>query len=753
MKRFSFSLVLVLISIFAKATISTELSVQLQAEISENPTQITLNWKIEPGVTGYSIYKADNAQSNRWGNPIISLTSEDSTWTDTNISVGTLYEYRIVRTGTRTGYGYIATGIKVPAIESRGTLALIVDNTFADYLALEIDQLILDLTGDGWYVVRQDVNRTDSVSVVKSYIYNIQAAHPNLKSVYLLGHVPVPYSGNVYPDGHGDHRGAWPADGYYGYTNVEWTDQSVNNTTANDPRNHNVPGDGKFDNQLFNPAPVDFQIGRVDLSNLPAFALPEEDLLKNYLNKAHLFKHGDIPVIEQALIDDNFKNFSEGFAANGYRNFSPMVGYQNIHDVDYFTSMEQENYLLSFACGPGSYTSAGGVGTTNNFANTFLDGIFTVMLGSYFGDWDSQDNFLRAALGSGNILTNMWAGRPHYYFHHMAMGETIGFGVETTMNNITGEYFPVGSYGAYIHMALMGDPTLRLHPVKTPFNLNAIAAPNQSGDVFVNWQASPDTAVIGYNLYRSNANDGIYQRVNLNPITATNYIDPCVPTGSYSYMLRAIKLQTSASGSYYNLSQGIFSSFSVSSNCLPLPVELSQFNAFEINNQQVQLEWQTETEIDFSHFEIERSKDASQWEYIYEVAANGAIEGQTNYRFIDQNPNEGFNYYRLKMVDKDGSYEFSNIQIVTIKVETDFGLSISPNPTSDKINLAFKDPIKGPIQIEIIDAEGQLIESKTIESSQLIYRSSMNINHLAKGIYFIQLQYEDVQLIKKIAKL
>ena len=52
-----------------------------------------------------------------------------------------------------------------------------------------------------------------------------------------------------------------------------------------------------------------------------------------------------------------------------------------------------------------------------------LQSVFTFLFGSYFGDWDSPDNFLRAALASGTILSNAWSGRPLWSMHYMAMGD------------------------------------------------------------------------------------------------------------------------------------------------------------------------------------------------------------------------------------------------------------------------------------------------------------------------------------------
>ena len=77
-----------------------------------------------------------------------------------------------------------------------------------------------------------------------------------------------------------------------------------------------------------------------------------------------------------------------------------------------------------------------GVGSTSDFAANDPQVVFTMLFGSYFGDWDSQDNFLRAALATPTYtLACVWAGRPYWYFHHMGLGETIGFSARVSQNN------------------------------------------------------------------------------------------------------------------------------------------------------------------------------------------------------------------------------------------------------------------------------------------------------------------------------
>src|SRR5207248_52270 len=140
-----------------------------------------------------------------------------------------VYEYQIVKNAQGyKGYGYIQAGINVPLADNRGTAILIVDKTYAASLATELRRLEQDLIGDGWGVIRHDVGRNDSVVSVKALIRADYVVDPaNVNTVFLFGHVPVPYSGLLNPDGHPEHLGAWPADVYYGDLDGEWTDKTV----------------------------------------------------------------------------------------------------------------------------------------------------------------------------------------------------------------------------------------------------------------------------------------------------------------------------------------------------------------------------------------------------------------------------------------------------------------------------------------------------------------------------------------------
>jgi len=212
--------------------------------------------------------------------------------------------------------------------------------------------------------------------------------------------------------------------------------------------------------------------------------------------------------------------------------------------------------LWSYGCGGGSYTSASGIGTTTNFASSNLQGVFTILFGSYFGDWDVSNNFLRAPLCQGKMLTCFWAGRPNWWLHHMGLGENIGYSARITQNNGIYGTYSFGGYGnGWVHVALMGDPTLRNKMVVPPSN---VVATIQNHNAVITWALSTQTNVLGYHIYMKNDTSNVYTQINNSLVTGTSYTDFCLPyQGTYTYMVRAMVLEDTWSGTYYNLSIGV----------------------------------------------------------------------------------------------------------------------------------------------------------------------------------------------------
>lgn len=547
-------------------------SVQVSAETQAIPPQIKLKWPAVNSSIVYGIMRKGKDDPVWPNNFIATLPGSATSFTDNTVNVGQGYEYLILRNFTNAGdtlvgLGYIYSGIELPAVEDRGILILVLDTTHEASLQFEINRLENDLIGDGWRIRKIRVDRTDAPPSVRSKIQTIYQENPSeTKAVFLLGRVPVPYSGDLNPDAHADHKGAWPADVYYGEMNSVWTDVTVNNTTATRNENKNAPGDGKFDQSVI-PSDIELWVGRVDLANMPAFGLPEVELLRRYLDKHHKFRNGQLTAVRRALMDANFGAMDgpvTHFIANGLRNFSPFFGPDSIKNLDWFSTLNNNSYLWAYGYGPGSYTSASGVGNTTQFASTPVQAVFTLLFGSYFGDWDSNNNFLRAPLASNtHALTCAWAGRPYWPLHHMAMGEPIGFNARLAQNNgnVTHPIIPFvydpAAFPRRVHIALMGDPTLRMHIVPPPSNL-VVSATNNNRYSSLNWQASTDPNVLGYYVYRYDTAQKKYIRISHTLVTGTTFLDTLPDPGQNLYMVRAYKLEESASGTYYNLSQGIF---------------------------------------------------------------------------------------------------------------------------------------------------------------------------------------------------
>ena len=593
--------------------------VEVSATVQTAPPRITLNWQpCSQPITAQKVYRRLKG-SPTWTD-LASPAATALSFVDGNVAVGVAYEYFVYRSlGTDNpsyAAGYLCAGIRVPLVESRGRAILLVDDSMSGPLAVELARFEEDLVGDGWTVVRQEVSRTAAVPAVKASVqaaYNADPGHT--KSLILFGRIPVPYSGNQAPDGHPDHIGAWPADVYYADLDGVWTDTEVDNADAGRAANRNVPGDGKFD-QIEVPSEVELEVGRIDLSGMPGVpaGVSETDLLRQYLNRDHAFRHragAYANVARRGLIDDHFGYFGgEAFAASGWRNFTSFFGSApgSVAAADWFGTLGTENYLWAYGCGAGSFTSADGVGSSGDFATKKSLAVFTMLFGSYFGDWDVADSFLRAPLAGHPEslgLVCLWAGRPHWHLYHMALGETVGYGTRVTQNNAG---FTIGGYvvnnsGRGVHIALMGDPTLRLHPVMP---VSQLVVNSGAGLPTLSWNASTDAGIEGYSIYRAGTAAGPFSRIGGTLVTGTSYTDRTgTPGQSYVYLVRAVKLESSAGGTYLNSSQGVFAGGSfaggvarelnltgnglsiVSGDTLPSVATGTDFGSAEVNVQAV----------------------------------------------------------------------------------------------------------------------------------------------------------------------
>jgi hypothetical protein len=578
--------------------------------------------------------------------PAYNATSYD----DLTAVTGVAYEYKVVtysELGAAPNEKYILAGNAVAPVHSRGTVLLVVEATQLDpnrdsegtTLLPALGQYQADLIAEGYRVrvitapridvprgIPSDPNSAEAISAyfgawsnsvmsLKAQIRAIYQQTPDLSSIFLIGHVPVPYSGLENPDGaaHALSHGAWPADVFYGSLSIPdsaWTDTI--DSELGDGVNRNLPGDGKFDQDLLlqlyagteleNTAFTDVPVGRIDFAMLPPFkglgytsgaSAPVEEtrLLARYLEKDHQWRTGQWNVDHKALFEEQFP-FPEYYDTN---RLTPNVGLGNIvagltgpvedpaHPAPQHYDLTEKSWLWMYAGAAGypNYATLhfslfrelhinhyinGAYAQPGTYAADVDEGshkaVFNFIYGSYVGDWNQPQSLLRTVIAEpdGLGLASMWGARPRWNQHRMALGQTIGDSLERTINNFgLREAYDYDPYESSTRLALMGDPTLRQENVLPPTGVTTAANTAGAGTT-VSWTASADPSVAGYYVYRASSPAGPFTLLNATMTAGTSYLDTTASPGTETYYLvRASRLQASASGTYWNLSLGAMS--------------------------------------------------------------------------------------------------------------------------------------------------------------------------------------------------
>lgn len=140
---------------------------------------------------------------------------------------------------------------------------------------------------------------------------------------------------------------------------------------------------------------------------------------------------------------------------------------------------------------------------------------------------------------------------------------------------------------------------------------------------------------------------------------------------------------------------------------LVLPVELLYFRA-QPKGAEVLLEWATSAELNNDYFELQRSVDGRSYEALTQVRGAGTHEGLLRYEQVDERPLPGLNYYRLKQVDFDGSFEYSNVVAVEVNGKDAGGISLFPNPAAGQVTIGLPAAmLEKPLEVSLRDLAGR----------------------------------------------
>lgn len=191
---------------------------------------------------------------------------------------------------------------------------------------------------------------------------------------------------------------------------------------------------------------------------------------------------------------------------------------------------------------------------------------------------------------------------------------------------------------------------------------------------------------------------------------------------------------------------GNFGRFTLSAIGNPLPVRLLLFNA-QCDNNKVAITWVTAQELNSSHFDIERSSDATSWAVIGTKPAAGASSTARSYSFSDDNPLQN-NFYRLAEYDLNGSVQYAGILRSGCNQTDEFRLW--PNPVHDKMFINIVAVNASKANIKIYDSKGALVKLQQVNILRGSNQLAVDVTTLAKGFYSIMVDWHSGQIKKTI---
>ena len=185
----------------------------------------------------------------------------------------------------------------------------------------------------------------------------------------------------------------------------------------------------------------------------------------------------------------------------------------------------------------------------------------------------------------------------------------------------------------------------------------------------------------------------------------------------------------------------------------PLPVDLMHFDVHAMNSHEASLHWATASEINNSHFDVERSYDGRTFEVVGEVAGNGNSQHLIEYSYSDEiiSPLENTVFYRLKQVDFDGAYEYSDIRVVRFdEVGRGIDFSSYPNPITNELNVMVSIPVGEAYQISVTNLQGANVYHENHTFNNGIHK--LNTSAWNSGMYILSIASDQGTKFVKVVK-
>lgn len=340
-------------------------------------------------------------------------------------------------------------------------------------------------------------------------------------------------------------------------------------------------------------------------------------------------------------------------------------------------------FVFAFVSSKGQYSAEGGTVTTQSISGSS-------------GSWNNSSN---AVVDDNVRATNSTSLSGTNYTDYLVI-TNFGLSVPTS-ETITGVEFTINKSKSGGTFAYLGDHSVRMLKAGTMVgNDNASALPWFGSDLNYNYGSSSD--LWGTTITPADVNKtGFGVAIAAQRYFGFGNMTPRVDNVS-------VTIHVSAT----------------------LPVELVYFGA-DNNENDVTLNWVTNSEIENHFFEIQASRDGFVYQTIGRQEGQGNTSEVTNYTFIDNQVGKGVTYYRLKQVDFDGTTAYSDVEVVDRGQDVD-AFTIAPNPTTDGFRML--NMPTGDSQVEIFTANGQLVKTENVTGFSVISTSE-----LKKGWYFVKL--------------
>jgi PQQ-dependent dehydrogenase (s-GDH family) len=379
-----------------------------------------------------------------------------------------------------------------------------------------------------------------------------------------------------------------------------------------------------------------------------------------------------------------------------------------------------------------------------NTSGTFPTGTFTTTMPSSIsiaaGTANQCETGNIVVINAANNNTNIWVPITDTNSNIIAEIYANGQNLDTVRTSFYRNAGPIRADGGNRYYA---DRNITITPQTQPGANVAIRLYITNAE-FNSLNSAPSSGIGGLI-----ANVGIFKNSN-------NVCGPVLSGGPASAVTTITKAAFGASG--YVLQSNVLPSFSTfyfaNASFTTLPVQMISFTG-NLSNNATLLNWTTGTEVNTANFEIERSIDGNSYNKIGTVTASGNSSVPLDYSYTDNDVitlSASVIYYRLKIMDRDGHYDYSNL--VTVSLADIAGrVTIFPNPAAENANVTIGAISDGNVQCKILDNAGRTVLQNAAGLKKGRNNIVINIHKLSTGIYYLSVTGAGIDKKVKLQKL